>query len=113
MNRLLRHLFPLRKARLARPQPARRRRAPLDLLALADRLTPNTYMVSVAGDSGTGSLRDAITQANGNSGADSITFDTAGLFATPQTISLLSALPVIGGDLTITGPGSAQLTVQR
>src|SRR5262249_553067 len=114
MNRLMRHLLPFRPNR-----PAQRRslppgwRPPLRLLSLDDRITPNTYLVTTAADSGTGSLRDAIGLANGNVGADTIAFDTAGVFATPQTISLLTALPTIGDSLTVTGTGAAQLTVRR
>src|SRR5262249_3018772 len=70
-------------------------------------------VVTSAADSGTGTLRDAITQANASAGADTITFDTSGVFATPQTITLESALPTITDTLTITGTGTAKLTVQR
>src|SRR5205823_1903450 len=45
-----------------------------------------------------------------NSGADQIVFDTAGVFATPQTITLASTLSITG-DLTITGTGTANLKV--
>jgi hypothetical protein len=50
---------------------------------------------------GTCTLRDAITFANANSGADEIHFDIAGTGV--QTIVLGSDLPVIAGDLTIDG----------
>jgi subtilisin-like proprotein convertase family protein len=68
-----------------------------------------------ANDSGTGSLREALTLANSTSIDDLILFDPT-VFATPQTISLLTALPPIaagGGGLTIDGPGSDLLTVRR
>ena len=37
-----------------------------------------TFTVTSLSDSGPGSLRDAITDANGNSGPDTIVFDVAG-----------------------------------
>src|SRR5258706_11084212 len=49
-----------------------------------------TYTVVNTNDSGAGSLRQAITDANANAGADTINFDTAGVFATPRTITLTS-----------------------
>ncbi|MEX8493879.1 DUF4347 domain-containing protein, partial [Sphaerotilus sp.] len=56
-----------------------------------------TYAVTNLNDSGAGSLRQAITNANANGGADSITFSTFG------TINLASALPQITGQVTING----------
>jgi hypothetical protein len=73
------------------------------------------YVVTNANDTGAGSLRDAITQANATSNPDWIEFSPA-VFGTPQTITLGSALPVfsaLGGGLTITGPGADLLTVLR
>jgi hypothetical protein len=64
-----------------------------------------TYNVSNTNDSGGGSLRQAITDANNNPGPDTITFSTSG------TITLGSSLPSISGNLTIIGPGAAQLTI--
>ena len=68
-------------------------------------------------------LREAIKAANtnaavnecpaGDAGADTINFDTAGVFATPQTIILTSGELGIGSGLTILGPGSSLLTVRR
>ena len=46
-------------------------------------------------------------------GPDEIAFDTAGVFASPQTISLLTALPTITESVTITGTGATNLTIQR
>ena len=48
------------------------------------------------------SLRDAITAAD-TAGTGNITFDPT-VFATPQTITLGSALPALTGNITITGP---------
>ncbi|MDZ7858116.1 cadherin domain-containing protein [Sphaerotilus sp.] len=56
-----------------------------------------TYTVTNLNDSGAGSLRQAITNANANGGADTIAFSTFG------TINLASALPQITGRVTING----------
>ncbi len=70
-------------------------------------------VVDNAGDGGPGSLRAAITTANSNGFAlDDIVFDN-NVFGTPQTISLATALPDIGTNLTMNGPGADLLTVQR
>ena len=58
-----------------------------------------TFVVTNSDDSGPGSLRAAITDANATPDADVITFASGG------TISLLSALPDITADLTIGGQG--------
>jgi uncharacterized repeat protein (TIGR01451 family) len=60
-----------------------------------------TFTVTNTNDSGAGSLRDAITLANQNAGADAINFNIAG--SGTQTINLLSALPLISGAVTIDG----------
>src|SRR5262245_6459228 len=54
---------------------------------------------------GTGSLRRAISDANGSGGADSIEFD-ANVFASPQTITLNTGEMLISDGVTITGPAS-------
>jgi hypothetical protein len=56
-----------------------------------------TYPVTILDDSGAGSLRQAILDANADIYADTITFSVSG------TITLLSALPTITSDLTIDG----------
>ena len=75
-----------------------------------------TFTVTNTGDNGginpppgagTGTLRQAIIDANGAAGADTINFQ-AGLTG---TIILASALPQITQDLTISGPGAGVLTV--
>ena len=59
-------------------------------------------------DSGPGSLRDAIAQANANPGPDTITFDPS----VTGTITLTSGpLHISDGPLTITGPGAGALAV--
>lgn len=66
--------------------------------------------VSTKSDSGPGSLRDAIEEANdelSTPGADTIKIKPTG------TINLASALPELTTDMTIVGPGAKALTVAR
>ena len=58
-----------------------------------------SFTVSNTNDSGPGSLRQAILDANATAGADVITFSISG------TITLGSTLPTINDDLTIDGTG--------
>src|SRR4051794_27839338 len=58
------------------------------------------FSVSTIGDSGPGSLRQAVLGANGTPGADTITVVTTG------TVSLGSSLPDLSDDVTISGPGA-------
>jgi hypothetical protein len=56
-------------------KPARRRPSFLPrLVELEDRSLPSTFMVTNTLDSGPGSLRQAVLDANGNAGADTIVF---------------------------------------
>ena len=67
-----------------------------------------TFTVTTTADSGPGSLRQAITDANANAGADTIAFNIPG--AGVHTISPATALPNITQPVTIDGytqPGSA------
>src|SRR5262249_55133478 len=88
------------------------RRARLWLQALEDRTVPNTYMVTNAGDTGGGSLRQAISDANTNPGADDIQFD-ATFFSSPQQIKLNTALPDITDDVVFKGTTAANCTITR
>ena len=99
-----------RRNRQQSQQPAKRGR--LRLLALESRDAPAVFTVLNNLDAGAGSLRDALTQANATVVADTINFD-ATFFSTPRTISLLTALPNVTQDVSITGPGATLLTVQR
>jgi len=54
-------------------------------------------------------LRAAIQEANAVFGSDAITFS----LPPASTVTLSTALPDINGNLTLTGPGSTQLTVTR
>ena len=72
---------------------------------LEDRLLLSGYTVSNTNDSGAGSLRAAILSANGNPGADTITFTVSG------TITLTSgALPTISGQVEIDGSSAPGYT---
>src|SRR4029077_8062103 len=57
----------------------------------------STFAVVNLNDAGTGSLRQAITDANNAAGADAISFAVAG------TIGLQKALPAVMGEVTIDG----------
>jgi hypothetical protein len=68
-------------------------------------------IVTNANNSGPGSLRQAVLNANANPGADVITFDPT-FFATARTIVLTgSNLAAFTGDTTVTGP-AAGVTVE-
>ncbi len=56
------------------------------------------------------SLREAIAYANELGGAREVTFDPTA-FAASQTISLITDLPEVTCDLTITGTGAKMLTI--
>ncbi|CAA9381394.1 MAG: hypothetical protein AVDCRST_MAG93-9201, partial [uncultured Chloroflexia bacterium] len=62
-------------------------------------------IVTNTNDSGPGSVRQAILDANGAAGADTITFGVAG------TITLTSGELPITSDIGITGPGASSLTI--
>jgi parallel beta-helix repeat protein len=81
------------------------------VLALGGTAQAATYTVTNTNDAGTGSLRQAIIDANANSDSDpdDIVFD-AGL-SLPATITLTGGELAITDDLTIAGPGAGQLTI--
>lgn len=66
-----------------------------------------TFTVLNVNDSGAGSLRQAILDANSAAGPDTIIFQATAL----GTISLATPLPVVNDGLEILGPGAAALTV--
>src|SRR5437867_12796961 len=77
----------------------------LVLICLAPFVEAATFTVTTAADSGHGSLRQAILDANAR-GAGSIGFSNVS-----SPITLLSALPTIQADVAIAGPGTNLLTV--
>jgi predicted outer membrane repeat protein len=79
---------------------------PLLFLVMSGLARAASFAVDNTNDSGLGSLRAAITSANGIPGANTIDFSVTG------TIALLSTLPAITGNLTIIGPtGSPGITI--
>jgi CSLREA domain-containing protein len=58
-------------------------------------------------------LREAINAANAQSGAESIVFAPALTSGGAVTITLLTALPDLASDMSISGPGASLLTVRR
>ena len=75
----------------------------LQLETLEGRITPATFTVVNNLDAGTGSLRQAITDANLNAGPDIINFNISGSPGAIQTITLATALPLITDQVTIDG----------
>jgi hypothetical protein len=69
-----------------------------------------TFTVTNTTDTGAGSLRQAIIDANNNAGSDLIDFRIAG--AKPYTITPLSALPSITDPVTIDGTTQTNFTGQ-
>jgi hypothetical protein len=67
------------------------------------------YFVTNTNDSGPGSLRQAIADANVHAGADGIEFSLD--FSTPKTILLQSGVLVVSDSLEIHGPGPDRLTI--
>ena len=90
--------------------------AALLMIASAMSVTAATFTVTNADDSGPGSLRAALTEANSNAQADTINFDPE-FFATARTIVLASELQITsdsanpGRAVTINGPGASLLTI--
>lgn len=88
---------------IARSSSADRRRLAFE--PLEDRRLLAVFTVDNLSDSGPGSLREAITQANVTDAADVIEFSVTG------TIDIASQLPTITRSLTINGPGADLLTI--
>jgi hypothetical protein len=104
-----------RRVTPVRNDPEQWHPAPL-ALALAAGLAAGTagaatFTVVNVDDSGTGSLRAAISDANAAGGSNTITFAIPG--DGPHVIALASPLPAVGGTLTVDGysqPGSVPNT---
>ncbi len=86
-----------------------------------------TFTVTNINDSGTGSLRQAILDANASPGADTIDFSVSGTIVLASTLEITVPLTIDGAGQTITisgnnavrvmdltgGPGSSELSVNR
>lgn len=77
-------------------------------LLFSQSIFATTYTVVNTNDSGAGSLRDAITTANSNLGADNIVFNIPG--APPYIITLTSLLPITE-TLEINGMNNGQRVI--
>jgi parallel beta-helix repeat protein len=75
---------------------------PISLPPLARNSSQNTYAVTTTNDSGVGSLRWAITQANATAGLDAVTFSIT-VSENIASIQLLSSLPTISDSVQILG----------
>lgn len=94
------------KTPIASPSPRHSRLGAVEHLEA--RIAPATFTVTTVADSGNGSLRQAITDANNATGPDSIVFAIAGTGV--QTITPLTPLPTITDPVAIDGftqPGSS------
>ena len=81
--------------------PTRRRDVPAQARNAGARALLAIFTVTIVGDSGTGSLRDAIDQANKATGTDTIRFNIAGTAV--HTIQPLTPLPDITDPVFIDG----------
>ena len=83
------------------------------LMITAIKTSAATFTVINTNDSGAGSLRQAVLDANAAASADTIVFDAS--FNTLRTINLATLIAVSQADtvdnLTITGPGANLLTI--
>lgn len=77
----------------------------IGLSILSCRLQAQPLTVTTINDSGFGSLRQAILDANTGGGGDIIFSNVTG------TITLLSSLPALAANINITGPGTNLLTI--
>ena len=80
---------------------------PLIMLTSSTASANAALVVSTLADSGAGSLRQAMLEANSAAGVDTITF-TAGLTG---TIDVLSDLPQLDGGIDLQGPGASVITI--
>src|SRR5262245_24028820 len=100
----------MKKPNCHRPRSSAPRRAFRPRLEpLEDRLAPATFTVTHLGDAGSGSLRQAILDANDRDGDDVIDFAPS----VTGTINLLGELPELNSNIDLRGPGADRLTVRR
>jgi len=87
--------------------------SPAVVLCFAPLAQAVTFTVTNSNDSGAGSLRQAIIDANATVAADTINFNTAAHFSIPRTITLTSGQLSITAPLTLDAPSASgsQVTV--
>ena len=89
-------------------RPPQLRKRALSIERLEDRTVLSTFLVVSLSDSGLGSLRQAVLDANAQPGADVIRFAPA---ARDGAIALTGGQLSLTDDLTINGPGARRLAV--
>lgn len=94
------------RGRALKNRPARRRAFTLVPEVLENRTVLSTLAVINALDSGSGSLRQAVIDANSIPGADTIVFAKS-----VHKITLTSGELTVADDLEIAGPGARKLTI--
>jgi predicted outer membrane repeat protein len=77
-------------------------------VAVAQPAAASQFTVTTAADSGVGSLRQAVLDANANAGADDVVFDPN---VDTQTITLTSGALSVTDDLTVTGDGATNTII--
>jgi hypothetical protein len=94
----------------ARPRHSRRRQS-ISLERLEDRTVLSSFNLPVTSlaDTGPGTLRSAIIQADAGSAAQTYNIK----FKVSGTITLESALPDLSKSMNLSGPGASRLTVRR
>jgi hypothetical protein len=107
LNSFLQFLKRTSGARPTRRKPPPRRRSFVPSLEMLEsRTVPSTFTVLNSFDSGAGSLRQAVLDANANAGQDTIAFAK-----TVHQITLTSGELTITDSLNLQGPGANKLAI--
>src|SRR5262245_36183512 len=85
-----------------------RSRSHFAVCRLEDRTAPATFTVTTDADTGAGSLRQAVL--NANAAPDNDLIDFSSYFNTPRTITLASQISITG-PVTIDVPSAANVTI--
>ncbi|MEM6688774.1 MAG: GEVED domain-containing protein [Planctomycetota bacterium] len=92
-----------RRQQAKKPRGGRRRRPQLAMQRLEDRRLLASFIVNSNADSGAGTLREAVTNANATPGADTISFDAS------VTSAIVLTSPIsITDEVTITGDATSR-----
>ena len=82
----------------------------LHLTRLEDRTVPTTFTVANLNDAGAGSLRAAITSANGNAGDDTINFSAFGaIVLTTGQLTITDGVVIAGPGITVSGNSASRV----